>query len=184
MIFALFRRSANDRVIDRLHGDIMAAVRQSSLYADYGVADTFEGRFEVLSLMVILVVRRLSRLPAPGPDLAQDLTDKLFTELDATMREMGVGDLAVPKRIKKLAAAFLGCRQAYDTALEAGPEALCEALARNIYGAGTGEGEAATPAQVARLGRYVQAVDAALGAMPTEAFVQGPVTFPAAQASI
>src|SRR6476620_7868248 len=107
MIFGLFRRSANERVIERLHGEIMAAVRQPSLYADYGVPDTFEGRFEMLILLSTLVVRRLAKLPSPGPEIAQDLTDKIFSEIDAAMREMGVGDLAVPKRIKKMAAAFL-----------------------------------------------------------------------------
>ena len=54
MIFAMFRRSGTERVIDRLHGDIVAAVRQPSLYADYGVNDTFEGRFELLTLFATL----------------------------------------------------------------------------------------------------------------------------------
>jgi len=133
MIFAMFRRSDNDKVIDRLHGDIVAAVRQPSLYADYGVEDTFEGRFELLTLFATLLVRRLASLPSPAPEAAQELTDRVFSELDAAMREMGVGDLAVPKRIKKFAAAFLGRRNAYDAALGADTHDQLEAaLARNV----------------------------------------------------
>ena len=179
MIFALFRRSANARLIERLHGEIMAGVRQPALYVEYGVADTFDGRFELLVLLMVLFVRRLARMPAPGPDIAQELTDQMFAELDAAMREMGVGDLAVPKRIKKQAAAFLGRRNAYDGALDAeGMDELQAALARNVYGEAP-EGVASAHAAV-RLARYVRAVDAALAGQSIEAIVRGPVALPAA----
>src|SRR5437763_11514259 len=98
MPFGPFRRTAKREVIDRIHGDIVAAVRQPVLYREYGVEDTFEGRFEVLALMATLVIRRLSALDAPGPRIAQDVTDAVFAGIDGSMRELGVGDLAVPKR--------------------------------------------------------------------------------------
>ena len=177
MIFALFRRSANARVIERLHGEIMAGVRQPALYLDFGVADTFEGRFDVLALLTLLVVRQLAQMPAPGPDMAQDLTDKMFAELDAAMREMGVGDLAVPKRIKKLAAGFLGRRKAYESALAAGgPDELRAALARNVYGV---DADQAAP-EVARLARYVTSLQVFLAQVPMTAFVEGPLQLPGA----
>jgi cytochrome b pre-mRNA-processing protein 3 len=179
MIFAMFRRSGNDRVIERLHGDIVAAVRQPSLYADYGVHDTFEGRFELLALFATLLVRRLAALPSPAPEVAQDLTDRVFSELDAAMRELGVGDLAVPKRIKKFAAAFLGRRNAYDAALSAqSQEQLAAALSRNVFGMDTVEGAA----QAARLARYAFAIEAELGRTPLEVFVTGAAPFPKSEA--
>ena len=179
MIFAMFRRSGNDRVIERLHGDIVAAVRQASLYADYGVDDTFEGRFELLALFATLLVRRLAQLPSPAPEVAQDLTDRIFSELDAAMRELGVGDLAVPKRIKKFAAAFLGRRKIYDEALAAkSEERLAAAIARNVYGLESPEGAG----QASRLARSAFAVEAALAAAPIETFAKGSAPFPKTEA--
>ena len=179
MIFGMFRRSGNKRVIERLHGDIVAAVRQPALYADYGVDDTFEGRFEALALCATLLVRRLATLPSPGPEVALEITDRIFVELDDSMRELGVGDLAVPKRIKKFAAAFLGRRNAYDAALTAASmEQLCAALSRNIYGLEPAAGDA----RAARLARYAFAVEAAFAAAPLEIFVKGSAPFPKAEA--
>jgi cytochrome b pre-mRNA-processing protein 3 len=179
MIFAMFKRSGNQRVIERLHGDIVAAVRQPSLYADYGVDDTFDARYEVLILCATLLVRRLALSPSPGPEVSQELTDRIFSELDAAMREMGVGDLAVPKRIKKLAAAFLGRRKAYDAALSAAStEQMAASLSRNVYGLEPAEGAA----RAARLARYAFAVEAAFSAAPLEIFVKGSAPFPKAEA--
>jgi cytochrome b pre-mRNA-processing protein 3 len=175
MVLSLFRRAANRHLIDRLHGDIVAATRQPAFYRDLGVADTFDGRFEILALLSTLVVRRLARLPSPGPDIAQDLTDAVFRHLDPALREMGVGDLTVPKRMRKLAAALLGRRQAYEGALgESGDDVLVAALARNVYG---DDGEASLP-QARGLAHYVRRADAALARAPLEAFVDGPTPFP------
>ena len=179
MIFAMFRRSGNGRVIERLHGDIVAAVRQPAFYADYSVDDTFEGRFELLALFSTLLVRRLAMLPAPAPEVAQELTDRIFSELDAAMRELGVGDLAVPKRIKKFAAAFLGRRKAYDEALSAASQdQLAVALARNVYGLESAQGVQ----NAARLARYALAAEAALASEPLETFASGSAPFPKAEA--
>ena len=179
MIFGMFRRSGNERVIQRLHGDIVAAVRQPSLYVDYGVDDTFEGRFELLALCATLVVRRLAALPAPASELSQELTDRVFSELDAAMRELGVGDLAVPKRLKKFASAFLGRRNAYNAALSAqSVDQLAMALARNVYGIEDVEGAA----RAARLARYAFACEAALGEVSLEAFLSGSASFPKPEA--
>ncbi len=175
MLFGLLGRSANRRIVDRLHGEIVAAVRQPALYADLGVADTFDGRFELLALFSTLAVRRLMRLESPGPELAQELTDGLFRRLDDDLREMGVGDLAVPKRIKKLAAAILGRRNAYDAALGKDNDAdLREALARNVHANVVGPGEPRT----LRLARYVRASEAALGAAPSQSLLAGAAPFP------
>lgn len=134
MVFGLFRRRHADDPIERLYGAIVAASRDVPLYAAMGVPDTVMGRFESLGLHVALVLRRLKALPPPAQDIAQELVDRFFKDLDGSLREIGVGDLSVPKKIKALAQAFYGRMGAYDAALgaEAAPQALAEALARNV----------------------------------------------------
>lgn len=175
-MFGLFSRRRNRALIDKLYGEIMAGVTQPSLYLGCGVPDTFDGRFEMLALHAGLTLRRIEQLPAPGPELAQDLTDGIFSQLDATLREMGVGDITVPKRMKKHAEAFAGRVQAYAQALDKGDEdALRLALARNALG---GEDRAETP-EAYRLTRYARAVDAALSSYDIDHFTSGRVGFPA-----
>lgn len=176
-MFGLFRRSPNKVLIDKLHGEIMTATRQPALYLDFAVPDTFEGRFEMLALHGALAIRRLNALPEPGPDLGQDLTDGIFRHLDATLREMGVGDITVPKRMKKHAQAFAGRAVAYGEALDRGDAgALMIALARNVYGDET----RATEPQTEALARYVQTAEATLAARSLDDFLQGRIAFPAA----
>ena len=89
-----------------------------------------------MSLHTILVLRALRDLPPPADDVAKDLTDAFFQDIDASLREMGIGDTVVPKRMKKLAAAFYGRAHAYDGPLDAVDEpALAVALGRNALGA-------------------------------------------------
>lgn len=161
-VFRLFRRSPNRDVIDRLHGEVMALARQPAFFAEYGVADTVEGRFEVLALVGALVVRRIEAMPDPGRDLAQDLTDSFFTHFDVALREIGVGDLTVPKKIKKMAQGWLGRGVAYREGLDQTDDAmLALGLARNVYGDETRAGEP----QILRLARYARSLDAAFDGM-------------------
>ena len=169
MIFGLFRRASNDAVIDRLYLSVVAASRQPPLYADLHVPDTFEGRFECLALHAILVLRRLQSCEAPGPAMAQHLVDTVFKHFDRTLREMGVGDTTVPKRMKTMAEAFGGRSAAYDVALRGGQAALADALVRNVY---AGKRDAAP------LTDYVEAAVAALAMTPLQAFVDGAPRFP------
>jgi cytochrome b pre-mRNA-processing protein 3 len=169
----LFGHPSNRLVIDRLHGEIVAAARDPVLFTEFGIEDTFEGRFESVVLHASLVLRRLRSLPAPGPDVAQDLADALFRHFEVALREIGIGDSSVPKRMKGLAEAFLGRGLAYDEALRGSAADLAAALKRNVY-AGRKEGEP--------LAAYVAALDAALAAAPIEVFIKGPVPFPSPMA--
>lgn len=119
MILGLFRREPRRAQIESLYDKVVAAARDEHLYAALGVPDTVEGRFEAVALHLVLVLRRLRALPAPAGDVAQDLVDHFFRQMDAAMRESGVGDMGVPKRMKKLAAAFYSRAQAYDRGLDA-----------------------------------------------------------------
>ncbi|MEJ0094499.1 MAG: ubiquinol-cytochrome C chaperone family protein [Methylocella sp.] len=169
MLSWLSRRSANRQLIDRLHGEIMAAARNPVLFTDYAIEDTFEGRFEAMTLHAMLVLRQLNAMAPPAPELAQDLADAVFARLEEALREMGVGDVSVPKRMKILAEAFLGRSLAYDQALRLGEPALAAALARNVY---------AGRADARRLASYVEAANIALAKASFAVFADGPVPFP------
>ncbi len=168
---SLFRRDPRRELVAGLYARVAGAARQRALYADLGVPDTVEGRFEALSVHMVLALRALRHKPDPAGDVARDLTDAFFRDLDASLREMGVGDTAVPKRMKTLAEAFYGRAGVYDSALDAGDEAaLAAALGRNVCGS-----DAPAPG----LARYALSADRALKSATAEAFLHEGPRFPA-----
>ena len=180
MFGRLFRAKKNRSFIDTIHGDIVAASRQSAFYAEYGVPDTLEGRFELLTLHAALVLRHLAGMPDPGPEMAQDLSNAVFRHFDIALREMGVSDQTVPKRIKTMAAAFLGRSSAYDAALRQGSDQqLAIVLARNIYGRAPVTEAGETPNEpLWRLTRYVRAAVSALEKTGAGDIGKGELIFP------
>ena len=177
MFFAHWRaRRVNRLLIDQIHGEIVAAARAPALYRQAGVADTIEGRFEMVVLHAALVVRRLLALGPQGADMAQELVDRVFRGFEDALREMAIGDAGVARRMKTMAGDFAGRSRAYAAALDSGDEAaLAAALARNVYGA-----SAATP-EATRLARRVAAAVAALDQTLYEDFAGGRFRFPAAE---
>lgn len=126
------RRNPSFAVTDALYGKIVAAARQSGFYSAWGVPDTPLGRFEMLSLHMFLTLHRLRGIQAAG-DIAQELTDEFFRDVDHSLRELGIGDMGIPKRVKKLARMFYGRVASYGGALDQGDRpALAAALARNV----------------------------------------------------
>lgn len=127
---------------ERLHDALIDRIRQPIFYIAYGVPDTFEGRFDLLVLHVGLVLRRLRDLGPEGQELGQRLVDTMFARFDVAMRELGVSDIGVPKRMKRLAEAFKGRTAAYDAALgHADADGLATAVTRNVL-SGRGDGGA------------------------------------------
>jgi len=173
MILAQWRKRRSNRLlIDQLHGKIVAAARRPSLYACLGAPDTFDGRFQMMTLHAGLVIRALSHLPGVGRELAQELADSVFRHFDIALREIGVTDVGMAKRIKKLAEAFYGRNKAYGEALDAGDaRLLAQALARNVYGGADG-------GRADALAAYVGHCERALAAIPLETFAAGEVVFP------
>jgi cytochrome b pre-mRNA-processing protein 3 len=169
MILSLFKRSKAVPSVERVYGDIVTAARRPELYSDMGVPDTVMGRFDALALHVALVLRRLSKLPAPADSLAQDVVDRFFADLDAALREIGIGDVTIPKKVKKLGQAFYGRAQAYDQALrdEADAHELEEALARNVLN------KPNEPALAIILAQYVRALVRQFDAVEFESFLDG-----------
>jgi cytochrome b pre-mRNA-processing protein 3 len=169
MIFGLFRKKPFSDEAAALVGAVTAQSRLAAFFLPpYGAPDTFEGRFEVTVVNAGLVLRRLSAAPAPGPELAQATSDALFSLFDDALREMGISDTGVPKRMKKIAGAFSGRGVAYATAAD--DAALAEALSRNVL---DGRGDAAAFAD------YFRRAEALLAATPLETFLRGEAPFPA-----
>jgi cytochrome b pre-mRNA-processing protein 3 len=174
LIRKLFGRDPRRELIADLYKRVAAAARQPGLYGTLGVPDTIEGRFEALSLHMVLALRALRHKPDPAGDVARDLTDAFFRDLDASLREMGVGDTVVPKRMKTLAEAFYGRAGVYDAALDAADErVLAGALGRNVRG---------SDAPAEGLARYALAADRGLKEASAEAFLTDGPRFPSAEA--
>jgi cytochrome b pre-mRNA-processing protein 3 len=138
MFGRLFRRdSGSEGIASALYGAIVAQARTSALYTDFGVADTVTGRFEMVTLHVILVLARLEREGEAAKALGQSIFDLYVRDMDRSLRELGIGDLGVPKRMKKMAEAFFGRHEAYRQALLVNDrDTLAGVIARNVYAGG------------------------------------------------
>ncbi len=170
-VFGLFRRRPHERAGFELYGAAVRAARDPVLYERLGVPDTFDGRFDLVGLHAVLLIRRLRGAPAPGPALAQATFDAMFSDMDDMLRELGL-DLGVPRRVKAMWEAFHGRALAYEAALDAGdPAALAEALARNVWRGGEATGGAAD------LARLALAQAQALAGQPDAALVRGEAHF-------
>lgn len=149
-----FQRSRADEDAARLLAQVQAASRQPALFGDGRIPDTLEGRFELLAVHGALALIRLKAAPETK-SLAQAFTDQLFRLVDAGLREAGVGDTSVPKRMRQLAADFYGRLGAYGPAIEAGNAAGLEAaLARNVWRAEQHVFAAPLAGQVLALARH------------------------------
>lgn len=136
---AVYRRTAEE-------------ARRPELFESCGIPDSLDGRFDALALHAALMIDRLRREP-DGELLAQAFFDAMFQHLDLTLREIGVQDLGVGRRIKIMAEGFHGRALSYRTALAGGPEPLTEVLRRNAYGGRP----PADPAVVVRLEAHARA---------------------------
>ena len=171
MILNLFRRTPRDGTIAVLYGAIVAQARNPAFYQQYGVPDTANGRLEMIMLHSVLVLRRLEANDALRP-LGQALFDYFCSDMDANLREMAVGDMAVPRKMKAIAEAFYGRKRAYDTALAApGPDELAAALARNVHP----EPDAAG---VRHLAAYMRDAVRTLAGVDDAALARGALAFP------
>lgn len=135
MIFGLFKKkNHNQAIVNRQYAALTSTARIPFFFSDLGVPDTVMGRFEMLSIVMILFFRRTAKSGASGQELAQEIVDAFFQDIDHSIRELGIGDQSVPKRMKKLAGMFYGRLETYAAALEEKDgETLAAALRRNIY---------------------------------------------------
>ena len=170
--FGLLGRGRYERTGFVLYSASVAAARDPFFYADLGVPDTLDGRFDLVGLHAALLIRRLRALPPPGAAIAQAVFDAMFSDMDINLRELGVGDRTVARNVRAMWEAFHGRATAYEAALDApDPAALEAALARNIW-----RGEAAPGA--ATLAGVVRALVARLDATPQAELFAGRFSFP------
>lgn len=161
MFGRLLRRDSHaSGIAPALYGAIVAQARTPALYADFRVPDTVEGRFEMVVLHTALVIRRLGEGDPQAREVGQEIFDLFCEDMDRSLRDMGVGDLAVPKRMRSMAEAFYGRSAAYDSALAANHPAELAATVRRIVFAGNEPGMATDG-----LAHYIIAAATALSAL-------------------
>lgn len=176
-LMSLLRRGRHEMSGFKLYGAAVTAAREPFLYTGLGVPDTLDGRFDMVALHTFLVIRRLKREPPPGPALAQAVFDAMFSDMDVNLREMGVGDLSVGRKVRVMWEAFHGRAAAYSAAMEAGDMAMLEAaLERNVW-----RGKPAPDGSTRALRRVVMAQEAHLAAQELDALGRGTVAFLSAQ---
>lgn len=158
---------------DRLYAACVTASRRPALYLAYGIPDTLQGRFEALALHLFPVLYRLMHAPGDDPDLARLVSESFVADMDSAFREMGVGDVTVPKRMHKLYRSFGGRITAYKAALAQGGPALADAIARNVFPDG------ATPGRAEALAQAVRASVEAIRDAPLADLRDGAPPFPA-----
>ena len=128
-------RLAGKTAADTLYGEIVSAARAPKFYRDWGVPDTVEGRFEMIALHLALALDRLSVEGEAGQALGRAVTEACIVDLDDNMREIGIGDLAVPRKIKKAAAALFDRHRDITAALAATDSVPLQAALQRDIGA-------------------------------------------------
>lgn len=165
-------RQAPRGTIEAIYGMIVTQAREPIFYRDLDVPDTVNGRFDLLLLHLWLLLRRL-RTVQGATELSQALFDRFCEDMDDNLREMGVGDQTVPKRMRAFGEAFYGRVQAYDQAIEGDSEALASAICKNIL-------NGAHLDQAKLLAAYARATEADLGRTGEAALLGASFKFPPA----
>lgn len=169
------RRNDDKPAAATLYRAIVVQARQPAFFVTYGVPDTLDGRFDLIALHMFLVLHRLKQ-DGRAAGLSQVVFDTMFEDMDRSLREMGVGDLGVGRRVRAMGEALYGRLAAYEAGLDAGDTELSAALRRNLYG--TVE-EALLPAStLMALCGYVRQAARGLAGQSLDALRTGKVTFP------
>ena len=148
--------------------------REPLYYSQYAVPDSFDGRFDLLSIHAGMMIIQLNKLGKDGEKLAQALFDEMFVNMDQTCREMGVGDLSIPKHMKRMMKAFKGRALTYDAAMQAGQADLQAALQRNLYGTVAEP----VPANMEAMANYLLSLRDYFSGLKLEAFTAGSINMP------
>ena len=173
VITRLFRQDQTERSAAAAYAQLVEQSRQPDFYRHCGVPDTLDGRFDMLVLHAFIVLDRLAGQGKREEVFAQALFDHLFADMDVNLREMGVGDLSVGKKVKQMAEAFYGRAQAYRDGLAASGGAVLEAaLRRNLFRSTTPDG-----AQIGAMAAYIRRESVAMAATPSEDLVAARIRF-------
>ncbi len=169
MLKTLFRKRPIQTVADRLYAAAVAQARRSEFYTALGVADRIDARFELYTLHVLLLILRLrDEAGEAGPAAAQGLFDVYVSSLDHALRELGVGDMSIARKMRNLGEALYGRMTAYEAPLRDGDAVvLAASLARNVF-------ESEVPEQGTALALYALAARTSLAAQPSAAVIDAP----------
>lgn len=163
----LFRKSPDPDAVYAVYRAIVSQSRQPVFYAEWGVPDTVTGRFDMISLHMALLFRRLRQEKKVGPEFSQAVFDLFFKDMDRSLREMGVGDLGVPKKIQKMGSLFFGLMTTVNEAMDRGDRAGVEAaLRRNLF-------DGAEAARVDQIADYLETQYQGVAAQSGEAIIAG-----------
>lgn len=169
---SIFKTSAETERAHTLYAETILAARRSLFFNEGYVPDTAEGRFEMIALTAFLVLQRLKKIEGTN-ELSQKYFDIMFDDIDSNLRELGVGDLAVGKKVKKLAESFYGRIKAYEGGLETDDnKLLTAALLRNVY-----RKTNVTPEVAEKLSVYVRDEASHLNSQEDQAFLGGKISF-------
>ncbi len=164
-------RVRSNRTAAELYGSIVTAARRESFYSEHGVPDTPDGRFAMVIVHSYLVLERLQQTGGPGQVLSRALVEAFVTDMDDCMREMGVGDLTVPRKVKKAAGALYECAAEFRKAEQAGSEAaLADAVHKKLL-------PFAPRSAAASVAAYMRRATATLAACPDADLLSGRATF-------
>ncbi len=175
------RRDRGGDVAHELYLAAVAQARQPMFYADHGVPDSVDGRFDLIVMHVYLLLQPLNKLAqgddrpetaARAGDIAQALFDAMFGDMDRSLREMGVSDIAVGKRVKHMAKSFYGRVAAYDEGMAGQDEVLRDALERNLFGTVN-----PNRAHLVALAEYLRCQAAHMATIPEGEILSGEILF-------
>lgn len=175
MILNLFRKNSAPDPVYAIYNAIVAQSRQPRFYADWQVPDTVTGRFDMISLHMALLFRRLRSETGRNKNFSQAVFDLFFRDMDRSLREMGVGDLGVPKRIQKMGNVFFGLLAALSEAMDRKDLVALEGvLSRNLFDEGQGP-------HVRAMAEYLMRQDALVAAQVADVITGGTIEFESPQ---
>lgn len=169
---AIFARRQEALRASELYMAIVAQARQPEFYEVLGVPDTVDGRFEMIVVHIVMVLRRLRGAGPEGKAISQALFDQMFADMDRNLRELGAGDLGVGRRVKHMATAFYGRAEVYEKGLDGSEGALEEAVARNVYGT-----LSSPPHQAVDMASYIRREMVSLSELDGSDLLAGRVSF-------
>lgn len=172
MVFGFFRKRENPSVYE-VYNKIVEQARRPHFYAALRVPDTIDGRYDLIMLHAILVFYRLGKeKDEKASAFSQEVFDLFFQDMDRNLRELGVGDVIVPKKIKKMAEMFYGRAGVYTEAIETGDhEALTRAIDRNLF---ADEGD---PVAASAIAAYMEATTESLKGETLQSLLSGNVAW-------
>jgi cytochrome b pre-mRNA-processing protein 3 len=172
LLSTLIQRRRRKKAAGELYEAVVAQARQPVFYSGLGVPDTIDGRFDLIALHAILLVRRLKAGGDDARHVAREIVDTMFEDLDRSLRELGVSDQGLPRRMRAMAEGFLGRMVAYEEALGGDIAGLVGALRRNVYGTVEIDEQ-----RIAKLTSYVGSQVAALDRQAEADLLAGKVAF-------